>query len=43
MRPPPEGEPKMWTKGMENGAAKRESILLVDPDETVRLLVREYL
>lgn len=33
----------MWTKGIENGTAKRESILLVDPDETVRLLVREYL
>jgi len=33
----------MWTKEAENKTAKCESILLVDPDETVRLLVREYL
>jgi CheY-like chemotaxis protein len=33
----------MWTNGIQNGTAKGVSILLVDPDETVRLLVREYL
>jgi CheY-like chemotaxis protein len=33
----------MWTKEIRNGTTARESILLVDPDETVRLLIREYL
>lgn len=33
----------MWTNAMENGKAKADSILLADPDETVRLLIREYL
>jgi CheY-like chemotaxis protein len=33
----------MWTKATETGRAKGAGILLVDADETVRLLVREYL
>jgi CheY-like chemotaxis protein len=33
----------MWMNGTQNGKAKGAGILLVDPDETVRLLVREYL
>lgn len=33
----------MWTKGIRYGTERGESILLVDPDETVRLLIREYL
>jgi CheY-like chemotaxis protein len=33
----------MWTNGMGYGKEKADSILLVDPDETVRLLIREYL
>jgi CheY-like chemotaxis protein len=33
----------MWTNRIRNGTANCESILLVDADETVRLLIREYL